>query len=78
MATVSIHIEGHEDGTLDDPADLAVALRYIAEQLMSGEAGVHNGDDVPLPADVVQPYQSPFGDDDPDDLATWTVQYGIY
>lgn len=71
MATVSIHIEGHEDGSIDDPADLAVALRYIAEQLMSGEAGYHNGDNVPIPADVLTPY-------DEDNRASWSVQYSRY
>lgn len=69
MSTVSIHIEGHEDGALDDGPDLALALRHIAEELMNGEASV-NVENV-LPADVVTPY-------DEDEPATWSAQWGRY
>lgn len=73
MSTVSIHIEGHEDGVLDFPEDLAAALRHIADRLDSGDSGER---DNYIPADVVQPYQSVFGDEQTDeDRATWSVQY---
>lgn len=66
MATVSIHIEGHEDGCLDDPADLAVVLRDIAEQMMDNSAT--GGPLLELPV---------YDEDDPEPAA-WEVQYGRY
>lgn len=66
MSTVSIHIEGHEDGVLDDPADLAVVLRDIAQQMMDDSA---TGG--PLPEVAV------YDEDDPEPAA-WSVQYSRY
>lgn len=67
MATVSNHIEGHEDGSIDDPADLAVVLRDIAQQLMDG-AHATGG---PLP-------ELPVYDEDDPEPAAWSVQYSRY
>lgn len=72
MSTISIHIEGHEDGALDDPHDLAVVLRWIADDLPNSIR--YN----PIPPEVV----TPAGDDpdpvDMDDYAQWSVQYSLY
>jgi len=78
MSTVSIHIEGHEDGSLDDAWDLAKALRHIADALEADDSpGQH---DVPIPADIVMPYGgwSDPEDDEDEELATWSVQYSRY
>jgi hypothetical protein len=72
MSTVSIHIEGHEDGSLDDGPDLAVALRYIADQLMN-TPGTYG---TVLPEEIGPGYVSPF--DDETEPAAWSLQYGIY
>lgn len=73
MTTVSVHIEGHEDGSIDDSADLATVLRHIAERLMSGTS--QSADNI-IPEGIVPGYTSPFdGETEP---ATWSVQYSMY
>ena len=73
MATVSIHIEGHEDGSLDDTPELAVALQHIVDRMKDGTMSIV---DNVFPESVVPGYKSPF--DDETEPATWIVQYSMY
>lgn len=80
MSTVSIHIEGHEDGVLDFPEDLAAALRHIADRLDSGNSGERDNE---FPVEVVLPYVGNVPvevdpEDDDEERATWSVQYSRY
>jgi hypothetical protein len=77
MSTVSIHIEGHEDGSIDDYSDLAVVLLHIADQMMNEQPALWDNQ---IPADVLMPYGgwSDHDDEDEDELATWSVQYSRY
>lgn len=75
MSTVSIHIEGHEDGSLDDPHDLSVIADFIASRLMAGETGGS------FPSDILLPYvgwTEPDEVPEDDDRASWSVQYSRY
>lgn len=80
MSTVSIHIEGHEDGTLDDHADLGRVLRFIADQMVNENTGPNFNK---IPADILLPYVG--FEPDPEEavedetvLAEFSVQYHIY
>ena len=70
MSTVSIHIEGHEDGTLDDGPDLALVLRHIADELMNGAS---MSGDTAIPATVLTSYEG-----DIEEPAVWSIQHGRY
>ncbi len=78
--TVSIHIEGHEDGSIDDFHDLALVLRHIADQMMNEEPALSDNE---IPVEILLPYvgNCPVEidpEDDEDTRATWSVQYGRY